>query len=126
MGRALHGKDTPETRAWVAHQLERLAQAAATALATEWAALPLRGEVATRRDTHVTYFTNQASRMDYDRYRADGWDTGSGMIESGCRSVIGQQRKGAGKRWSDAGTRTVANVRLLLFNHEWDDYWAVA
>ncbi len=126
LGRALHGAETPETTTWVARQLDRLAGGEAAALAAEWAHLPLRGEAARSRDAQVTYFTNQASRMAYDRYRADGWDIGSGMIESGCKTVIGQRQKGSGMRWTDAGAQTVANVRLLLFNAEWDDYWAAA
>lgn len=126
LGRALHGQDTPETIAWVACQLDRLARGEAALLATEWATLPLRGEAASVRDAQVTYFTNQAGRMAYHRYRADGWDIGSGMIESSCKTVIGQREKGAGMRWSDAGAQTVANVRLLLFNTDWSDYWAAA
>lgn len=124
LGRALHGEGTPATETWVARQLARLLAGEAARLATEWAALPLRGEAVAIRDAQVTYFTNQASRMAYARYRTDGWDIGSGMIESGCKTVIGQREKGAGMRWSDAGAQAVANVRLLLFNQEWDDYWA--
>lgn len=126
LGRALHGEDTPATAVWVAKQLDRLAVNQAATLAAEWAALPLRGAAALVRDEQVTYFTNQAGRMAYDRYRADGWDIGSGMIESGCKTVIGQRHKGSGMRWSDAGAQTVANVRVLLFNQEWEEYWAAA
>ncbi len=126
LGRALHGQDTPETTPWVATHLARLARGEAATLATEWAALPLRGERASVRDTQVTSFTNQAGRMAYARYRAEGWAIGSGMIESTCKTVIGQREKGSGMRWSDAGAQTVANVRLLLFNDEWDAYWAAA
>jgi hypothetical protein len=126
LGRALHGQDTPEAAAWVDRQLARLAHGEAASLATEWAALPLRGDPATVRDAQVTYFTNQAGRMAYAQYRADGWDIGSGMIESTCKTVIGQRQKGSGMRWSDTGAQTVASVRVLLFNHEWDDYWDAA
>ena len=48
------------------------------------------------RDAQVTYFTNQASRMAYDRYRAAGWDIGSGMVESACKHLIAAREKGAG------------------------------
>ena len=48
------------------------------------------------RDAQVTYFTNQAPRMAYDRYRAAGWDIGSGMVESACKHLIGAREKGAG------------------------------
>lgn len=126
LGRVLHGEETAETAAWVGSQLDRLAAGEAATLATEWVTLALRGEAAAIRDEQVTYFTNQAARMAYARYRADGWDIGSGMIESGCKTVIGQRQKGAGMRWSEPGAQTVANVRLLLFNDEWSAHWAAA
>lgn len=85
-----------------------------------------RGEAAQVRDEPVTYFTNQDSSMAYHRFRAVGWDFGSGMIERGSTTAIGQREKGAGTRWSDAGTQTVANVRLLLFSDEWSALWAAA
>lgn len=122
LGRALHGVGTPETTAWVETHLARLAQGQAATLATEWQTLPCRGEVATIRDAQVTYFTNQASRMAYDRYRADGWDIGSGMVESACKHLIGARHKGPGMRWSMAGAQAVAAVRVLLFNHQWESH----
>jgi hypothetical protein len=48
------------------------------------------------------------------------------MIESGCKTVIGQREKGAGMRWSERGAQAVANVRRLLFNDEWSAHWAAA
>jgi hypothetical protein len=122
LGRALHGAETPETTAWVGAQLARLAKGEAAALAETWRALPCRGEAATVRDEQVTYFTNQAGRMAYDRYRAAGWDIGSGMVESACKYVIGAREKGAGMRWSEHGANAVAQLRVLLCNHEWDAY----
>lgn len=126
LGRALYGPDTPETDAWVNRQLGRLAQGEAAMLATQWRTLPCRGEAAQVRDAQVTYFTNQAHRMAYDQYRAAGWDIGSGMIESACKTVIGQREKGPGMRWTDAGAQAVTTMRLLLVNNEWTDYWTKA
>jgi hypothetical protein len=122
LGRALYGAETPETPAWVDAQLDRLAQGEAATLAAEWATLPVRGEAAAVRDEQVTYFTNQASRMAYDQYRAAGWAIGSGMVESACKQVIAAREKGPGMRWSEAGAHTVAAVRVLLLNDQWDTY----
>jgi hypothetical protein len=119
LGRALYGPETIETTAWVAAQLDRLAQGEAATLAREWQTLGCRGVAATIRDAQVTYFTNQAPRMAYDRYRAAGWDIGSGMVESACKHLIGAREKGPGMRWSDTGAQTVATVRVLLFNDQW-------
>jgi hypothetical protein len=119
LGKALHGAGTAATTAWVEAQLGRLAQGQAATLAREWQGLPCRGEAATVRDEQVTYFTNQAPRMAYARYRAAGWDIGSGMVESACKHLIGAREKGPGMRWSEAGAQTVAAVRVLLFNDQW-------
>jgi hypothetical protein len=63
LGRALFGEGTAEAAAWVTRQLDRLAAGEAAALATEWAALPCRGEAGAVRDEQATYFANQAGRI---------------------------------------------------------------
>lgn len=122
LGRSLFGEATGETTVWVEGQLARLAQGQAAILASEWQALPCRGEAVGVRDGQVTYFTNQAPRMAYDRYRAAGWDIGSGIVESACKHLIGARQKGPGMRWSDAGAQAVSAIRVLLFNAQWATY----
>ncbi len=56
------------------------------------------------------YFRSNAERMQYDVYRTNGWFIGSGVIESGCKTVIGQRFKCSGMNWSPKG----ANARLPL------------
>jgi hypothetical protein len=116
LARALHGEGTPEAAAWADAHLERLAAGEAAALAAAWRALPCRGEAAAVRDEQATYFANQAPRMAYDRYRAAGWDIGSGLVEGACKHLIGAREKGPGMRWTEAGANAVAQVRVLLFN----------
>ena len=122
LGRALWGEGTEATTTWVEQQLGRLAQGHAATLAGEWQALPARGEAAAVRDAQVTYYTNQASRMAYDRSRAAGWDIGSGIVEAACKHLIGAREKGPGMRWSDAGAQAIAAIRVLLFNAQWPTY----
>jgi hypothetical protein len=121
LGRALWGAEPEATTAWVDPQLAMLAAGQIGALVAAWQALPCRGEAATARDAQVTYFTNQAGRMAYDRYRAAGWDIGSGIVESACKHLIGAREKGPGMRWSRQGANAVAQVRVALFNHRWDE-----
>ena len=122
LGRALYGMETPETTAWVEAQLARLAQGQAATLAAEWHELTCAGAAAMVRDEQVTYFTNQAERMAYDRYRAAGWDIGSGMVEAACKYLIAAREKGPGMRWSEQGAHAVAAVRVLLSNDLWATY----
>jgi hypothetical protein len=106
--------------------LTALARGQVSALVAVWQALPCRREAAAVRDAQATYFTNQAHCMTDDRYRAEGWDIGSGMVESACKHLIGTRQKGPGMRWSRRGANTVAQVRVALFNQRWDDERAAA
>ena len=122
LARAHHGEGTAKADTWAERQLQRLAQGEVRELVRAWRRLRCRGTAATVRDEQVGYFTNQADRMAYDRYRARGLDIGSGMVEGACKLVIGAREKGPGMRWSVPGAQAVANVRVLLFNDQWAAY----
>jgi hypothetical protein len=49
----------------------------------------------------------------YPRYLANGWEIGSGPVESACKTVVGQRLKLAGMRWREPGTDTVCHRRAL-------------
>ena len=74
------------------------------------------------RDAQVTYFTNQAPRMAYDRYRARRLGHRLRHGRGACKHLIGAREKGPGMRWSETGAQTVAAVRVLLFNDQWATY----
>jgi hypothetical protein len=126
LGKALFGVDAPEAAAWADGQQERLGKGEVAALVAEWRALACEGAAAEARDEQVTYFTNQASRMAYDRYREQGLDIGSGIVESANKSLIAMREKGPGMRWTEAGAAAVAQVRVLLANDQWDAHWQAA
>ena len=126
LAKALHGEGTAEAAAWAGGQLKRLADGEVGALVAEWRALPCAAAAAAVRDEQVTYFANQAGRMAYDRYRAAGWDIGSGLVEGAGKHLIGAREKGPGMRWSVAGANAVAQVRVALFNDRWEEFWAAA
>lgn len=67
----------------------------------------------------LTYFRNNQSRMHYADYRAQGWQVGSGTIESGCKHVIAARLKQAGMLWSRHGARCVAKLRAGLKSGRW-------
>ena len=71
------------------------------------------------------YLRNQVDRMDDPRYQANGWSIGSGAVESGCKTVVGQRLKGSGMRWSEAGSDAVCHVRALYRSEpsQWTAFW---
>jgi hypothetical protein len=75
------------------------------------------GEAARRA---VTYYTNNARRMDYARFRAAGYQIGSGTIESGCKQIATQRLKRSGARWTLQGARMTAKARAAWLSGQWD------
>ncbi len=68
------------------------------------------GKVAMRE---YKYYRCNAGRMKYDEFRANGWCIGSGVIESRCKTVIGQRFKQSGMIWSLKGAKALLPLRTL-------------
>jgi hypothetical protein len=73
----------------------------------------------------IEYFGNNLHRMEYPEYLAEGWQIGSGVIESACKTVVGQRLKGAGMRWGEAGAHALCHVRALYRSEkgQWQSFW---
>ncbi len=69
------------------------------------------------------YYRSNLSRMKYDEYRAKGWFAGSGVIESGCKTVIGQRFKQSGMIWSLHGVKALLPLRTLLKSNRLDEFF---
>ena len=71
------------------------------------------------------YFGKNLHRMEYPEYQAQGWQIGSGVVESACKTVVGQRLKGAGMRWSEAGAHALCHVRALYRSEkgQWEAFW---
>jgi hypothetical protein len=67
----------------------------------------------------IRYYSENASRMQYDEYLRLGYGIGSGAVESAHKQVIHARMRQAGMRWSEAGARRLLALRLLLLNDQW-------
>ena len=67
----------------------------------------------------IRYYSENASRMQYDEYLRLGYGVGSGAVESAHKQVIHARMRQAGMRWSEAGARRLLALRLLLLNDQW-------
>jgi hypothetical protein len=57
--------------------------------------------------------------MDYPTYRANGYQIGSGTIESGIKQIAQKRMKVAGARWNLDSARRVAKARAAFLSREW-------
>ena len=71
----------------------------------------------------IAYFTRNRSRMQYLTYRRAGYFIGSGVVEAGCKSIVGQRLKQSGMRWSVPGARHLLAVRCAVKSGWFDTFW---
>jgi hypothetical protein len=129
LAKALHpddeGKAVAQAEAWC-RLLKEEGGAATLAVLREWD-WPKRKSPALRQQWEEveSYFGNNVHRMAYPEYLAEGWHIGSGVVESACKTVVGQRLKGAGMRWSEAGAHAVCHVRALYRSEkgQWQAFW---
>lgn len=82
--------------------------------------------VRTAHENLLGYLHHNLHRMDYPRYVAHGWQIGSGMIESACKTVVCRRLKDGGMRWREPGTTALCQLRALYRSEPavWTNYWA--
>lgn len=79
-----------------------------------------------RRDTAVCeigYFTGNAERMMYATFKKNGYFIGSGVIEAGCKTVVGKRAKQSGMFWRVYGAQNILNIRCSVISDTYDHYW---
>jgi len=69
------------------------------------------------------YFASNASRMRYPEFRENGFFVGSGVVEAGCKSVIGSRLKRSGMFWTVRGANAIIALRCCRINGRFEDYW---
>ncbi len=69
------------------------------------------------------YFATNASRMRYPEFRQKGFFVGSGVIEAGCKSVVGARLKRSGMFWPVRGANAIIALRCCRLNGRFEDYW---
>jgi hypothetical protein len=74
-------------------------------------------------EKQIAYFEHHQDKMRYATYRAQGLFYGSGVVEGGCRSVIGQRLKESGMFWTQGGAQSVLTLRVALKSHRWEECW---
>ena len=74
-------------------------------------------------DENLGFLGRHRQRMLYGTYREKGWFIGSGVVEAGCRTVVGKRLKQSGMFWSVEGATGVLNFRTLLLSGRFDDFW---
>lgn len=69
------------------------------------------------------YFVRNVSRMQYGTFRAAGLFIGSGVVEAGCKTVIGGRCKQSGMFWSKSGAENILALRCIQSSRRLENFW---
>lgn len=71
----------------------------------------------------IAYFQTNIQRMRYKKFRDEGCFVGSGVIEAGCKTVIGKRLKQSGMEWTVRGANAIIALRCITESGRLEDYW---
>jgi hypothetical protein len=80
-------------------------------------------ELAEKIRIEANYFETNTERMRYPEFRAQHLFVGSGVIEAGCKTVIGSRLKQSGMFWTVRGANAIIALRCCQLNNRFEDYW---
>jgi hypothetical protein len=105
---------------WLAARLEDLDYGDIDGICAAARAYHLAGVKKDELDTALGYFENNAPRMRYKWFRSRGLFVGSGVVEAGCKTIIGQRLKLSGMHWSVPGADAITALRCRQASSAWE------
>jgi len=74
-------------------------------------------------EEQLHFFVHNVDRMQYGTFRKLGLFIGSGVIEAGCKTVIGSRCKQSGMFWSVPGAENILAFRCIHASRREDAFW---
>ena len=123
IGKVVFGTDKEKVNSWVKERLDELEQGKIEDLIIALKGLSPTTEAEAdfvRRE--INYFDKNKKRMRYKKFRSQGLFVGSGVIEAGCRAVIGQRFKQSGMHWTVKHANNIIALRCCIISNRWEDF----
>ena len=120
----LYPNDAARQKRWIMAAQDKLDNGRIESLLTSLRALrPTSTEVIDMVRTEAGYFETNAERMRYPKFRKQGLYVGTGVMEAGCKTVIGSRLKQSGMFWTVCGANAIIALRCCELSGNFEDYW---
>lgn len=119
LGSKEHPEYKPRRSRWVRRLLGNGVENLIKETRQECAAKPQAQAV----EEELGYFVNNVERMKYRTFRRQGFFIGSGVIEAGCKTVIGSRCKQSGMFWGEAGAENILALRCIHSSRRLEAFW---
>jgi len=124
LARKLHPNDESGQNRWMMVHQDLLDNCKIKKLVTSLRSIQTPSvELAEKLRTEADYFRRNARRMRYPKSRRQHLFVGTGVIEAGCKTLIGSRCKQSGMFWTVRGANAILALRCCQFNGEFEDYW---
>ena len=124
LARQLHPHDEAQQNRWMMIHQDLLDGGKIEELVSSFQSLEAsHGELAEKVRTEADYFEKNTQRMRYPEFRQQGLFVGTGVIEAGCKTVIGSRSKQSGMFWTVRGANAILALRCCQFNGRFEGYW---
>jgi hypothetical protein len=124
VARACFGQDKEKLHQWTENRRKELDDGRPEAVIdaiTHCLTLPGHNQAICERE--IGYFEKNKERMRYATFRQKGLFVGSGVLEAGCRTVVGQRLKQSGMHWTVKGANSIIALRCNILSNRWEDFW---
>ncbi len=112
--------NTDAAKPWIEQRYEELDEGRLEALVQ--ALRPYAAEYKQAREC-IHYIWNNRHRMRYPQFRTQGLCTSTGVVEAGCKVVIGTRLKRAGMHWTVNGANAITALRCAKLSGRFEDFW---
>jgi hypothetical protein len=119
VGKVIYG-DSPEAKSWIQARYDELDQGRLKCLVQ--ALHRHTGQHKEARDC-IRYVWNNRCRMRYPKFHQQGFCTSTGVLEAGCKVVIGTRLKRAGMHWTVKGANAIIALRCSKLSGRFEDFW---
>jgi hypothetical protein len=124
LARRLHPHDEVDQNRWMIIHQDLLDRCKIKKLVTSLRSIQTSSvELAEKLQTEAEYFRRNARRMRYPKFRRLHLFVGTGVIEAGCKTVIGSRCKQSGMFWTVRGVNAILALRCSQFNGRFEHYW---
>ncbi len=123
LGKMLYGQGSPRAKAWTTARCADLDEDVERLLRAMRRLRPPAEAVKESVRKGIEYFHNNAPRMRYAEFHKQGLFVGSGVVEAGCKTIIGQRLKQSGMRWTVMGANAITALRCCKLSGRWGEFW---
>jgi Uncharacterised protein family (UPF0236) len=119
VGKVIYG-DSPEAKAWIDARYDELDEGHLKSLVHA-----LRSHIGQHKEARecMQYICRNRRRMRYPQFEKQGFCTSTGVVESGCKVVVGTRLKRAGMHWTVKGANAIIALRCSKLSGRFEDFW---